>query len=792
MIDVLLLLLDELTGDTPFYILILAALFFGFVLFTLQKKYAFPRYILKSLIASAAAAFVFFFLCICMKLAKDAMSADSSPDRNLQKITLALAVTALFALSVIPAVLTAASAVFLGYKRKLDRAIRSTKAENFDYSLVAAWRELESLPPSRLTRRQRAKYEKYRLYIRMLLGNFSGIAEDLEKIREKNKAWYHFLKYVQCTAMGHMEDAAAEIRQAEELADEDTEPLIRVQIMLDRGTGYVGIGLYQPADDAFCRAITYGRKHRIKEKIVWELLYYNYAFNQTRLHPHMKRPQWEALLEPLKEHFDMKNPRDYMAFSNIELELLRQTGARRHEINENIYRSFRFLMQCEIPAYNRCVLEAGFARMIWSAMGDPTDVLKALEHDRELLLKMPMPARYNCFHQIDIFFTDLHGGIVEQYDLLKQSAHWYMINQAAQDLEEYRRSLPAEAVYERCFCLNELAGLCKRNPQEYRWEDAAAPVRNAAALFLENGLELEAIRCQLNLMDEATSLLNMDQSLELTRLDDMTDMLAEIEKSIPKFEKHPVMAEIALRLSFYCCAMHDYDRCKKYYESFAHLREIVSLQHFAPWMHRYCMVTGFTVRALWFLDAVHQIRKELADQTANTLADEWFLHFYDRNGAFESIALAKILGIDDHILLKTKLWPLADGDDFCRTAEGIAEHLWLFLPQLCMEIDVTYAQFTKDAKKDRIVFNQGHHPIELHQSNCLQQKNIDALPLFAATYVQEIHPASLSPEQQAALQEVCERIEAKLPEECPTVEELSALYRRTMLPVCADDEMGGF
>lgn len=783
MIDVFLLLLDELVGSTPFYIPVLAAVLFGIGLYLLHRKYQLPSYLRKAAVLSASAVFVFLTACICMDLVRsagDAFPASGGDVRAVGLLLLALAVASVLALLI---AVSRALSVYLGDWRKLRETIRCTRTESFDYSPTAAWRVLQSLQPSRLTWRQRERYGKYRTYIRMLLGNFSGVAEELEQLREKDKAYYHFLKYVQCTAMGHMEDAAREIRQAEEHADGDTEPLIRAQIILDRGTGYVGIGLYDAADDAFCRAIAYCKKHRIKEKMVWELLYYNYVFNQLRLHPKLTRQQWEALLEPLREHLDMESPRDYMTFSNIELELLRQTNADREEIDEELCRSFDFFMRSDIPADNRCVLEASFARMVWSARGNPTDVLRMLERDRKRLLDLPMPARYNCFHQIDIFFADLHGGIVEQYDLLKQSAFWYMKNQARQDLEEYRRSLPAEAVYDRCFCLTELAGQHQKDPKAYRWETAVEWLETAMALYRENGLELEEMNCRLALMDEATSPLNMDCNFELTRSEQMKAMLERIEEAIPKFEKHPVMAEIALRLSFYCCVMHDYERCKRYYETYAHLSGIVALGHFAPCLHRYYMLVCFTVRTLYFLDAVHAVREELKGQEEPTLADEWFLHFYDRNGAYESIVLAMVLGIEDGMMLKTKLWPLAEGEDFCRTAEGIAEHLWLLLPQLKMEIDVTYAQFAQDADCGRIVFNQNFHPMERNQSNYLKKRRVEHLPLFAETYVQVIQIGQLAQKQQEALREVYGRIIERLPEECPSVAQLSELYRTTMLPV---------
>ena len=44
--------------------------------------------------------------------------------------------------------------------------------------------------------------------------------------------------------------------------------------------------------------------------------------NKTRLHPDMAYEEWKAELDILKEHLDMGNPQDYIAYRNVELELL--------------------------------------------------------------------------------------------------------------------------------------------------------------------------------------------------------------------------------------------------------------------------------------------------------------------------------------------------------------------------------------------------------------------------------------------------------------------------------------
>ena len=45
-----------------------------------------------------------------------------------------------------------------------------------------------------------------------------------------------------------------------------------------------------------------------------------------------------------------------------------------------------------------------------------------------------MPERYRCFKEIDYMFKDLRGRIIEKNQKIKETAHWYIVNQAVYDL----------------------------------------------------------------------------------------------------------------------------------------------------------------------------------------------------------------------------------------------------------------------------------------------------------------------------------------------------------------------
>lgn len=108
-------------------------------------------------------------------------------------------------------------------------------------------------------------------------------------------------------------------------------------------------------------------------------------------------------------------------------------------------------------------------------------------------------------------------------------------------------------------------------------------------------------------MDEACYVLNSDAYGRLKYKKMMQQFMEEVEKMLPMLQEHPIINEIALRMSFYAYRMDDYERCKKYYEEYRRIRLLVSIEQYTPWMHAYLMVVSFVVRVLYILDTIRKL-----------------------------------------------------------------------------------------------------------------------------------------------------------------------------------------
>lgn len=519
----------------------------------------------------------------------------------------------------------------------LDIVIKNTKPGG---NKITAWKELQSIKASNLTSWQKKKYNKRRLYLRVFLGNMCGADQELDKFKD-DKPFYYYMKAIILNYKGNHKEELEMIKLAEDSCDGETDPILHFQIIANRGVAYVGAGEYSLANDFFKKAIDFGIRTNLDHYELWLNTYYNYVFNKTRLNPDIQLQKCLDILEDVKKYIDIEDPKQYIAFSNIVIELMRQKNANRQQIDEVVNRDFEYIVNTDLTDIEKCVFEAATARMVCTGRLTPEIVIEHLSKDKELFMNLPMPERYRCFKEIDYMFKDLRGSIVEKNQQIKETAHWYMVNQAIKDIDEYRESLPSEAVYEICYCLKEHAGLLKNRQEQYEWRQFLKNMRSAQRLYRENELLADSVLCCLDIMDEATSELNIDAELKSIHMDVMQEELSEVELFLPQLVEHPILYEIYLRLSIYCLAMDDVEKSREYYKKYRMMGNF-SINHFAPWLRGKYSIISLVMLVIEYIEAVDRIAaKDLSIEMAQI--QDWFKGFHDRNGYFEAIVLGRVL-----------------------------------------------------------------------------------------------------------------------------------------------------
>lgn len=508
-----------------------------------------------------------------------------------------------------------------------------------------------------------------------------GAEQELEKY-ENDKTFYHYMKAVILNMKGNFKGEIEEEKLAESYCNGDTDVLLHFQIIANRGVGYVGAGEYRLANDCFKRAMDFGKDKKLDNPHLWLKTYYNYVFNRTRIDSSLSVKACIDMLEGVKEYIDVEDPRQYIGYSNIVIELLRQKKADRTQLNQVVNRDFEYLINAGLTDTERCVLEATTARMVCTGRLNPDIVVSRLSEDIDLFSQLSMPERYRCFKEIDYMFKDLGGVLSDNIKKVKETAHWYIVNQAIYDLEEYRAGLPSEAVYEISYCLTERAGLLKYKPAQYDWDIFLKDMYSAKLLYKENDLLADYALCNLNIIDEALSELNIDSNSQLIHRDIMKSAIQDVETILPELLEHPILNEIYLRLSIYCFAMNDIDKSKFYYEKYQRLGNF-AIDHFAPWLRGKYSVLSLYMLVIGYIETVDKLAAEELSKEIPQI-QTWFKEFHNRNGYFEAIVLGRLLGTP----VIPMCFKLLEGKQMSgdNVSTNDIDSAWLVVPSLKLKI----------------------------------------------------------------------------------------------------------
>lgn len=638
--------------------------------------------------------------------------------------------------------------IYYKYDKRLKYIVKNIQP---DGNYIKAWKDMQNIKLSCLTPWQVKKYNKRRLYLRVILGNMCGAEQELEQY-QSDKSFYHYMKAVLLNMKGKFREEIKEEKLAEDYCNGDTEVLLHFQIIANRGVGYVSVGEYRLANDCFKRAIDYGREMKLDNYYLWINTYYNYIFNLTRLDSELSINACLDMLKEVKEYIDLENPKQYLAYSNTVIELLRQMKADRKYLNQVINQDFEYLINAGLTNFERCVLEATTARMVCTGRLHPEIVISRLSEDIEYFSQLPMPLRYECFKKIDYMFKDLGGNLTKDNNKVKETAHWYIVNQAIYDLEKYRSELPSEAVYEICYCLKERAGLLKYNPERYDWNTFIKDMNSAMLLYKENELWADYALCNLNIVDEALSELNMDSKQESLYPDIMKASIHEVENILPELMEHPILNEIYLRLSIYCFAMNDIEKSRCYYEKYHKLGKF-SLDHFAPWLRGRYSVLSLYMLVIGYIDTVDKIAGMNLDKEI-TKVREWFKEFHNRNGYYEAIVFGRLIGAE----LVPMCINMVSGKQLVRNnvsgynaRTSDIESAWMVIPALKLKIKCNGSVSGK-------VIGEGGLFLECEQTDLLYYN------------VNTIQPA-----MRSVIERITQMIKAELPDYIVDSEEMNRL-----------------
>lgn len=763
--DILFGLFEDYIKGTPVYVpVLLGVILIALGRWILKKEHHLPRYmvlvtVLEFILAEAAGV-------VCAVL----------PGSGGKKgIIFGLCLSAMILL------LFYGVANYLWIERQLYLVRHFTDTLYIDCDNIKAWNIVASLSERRMTVRQNARCKKHKVFLLITLGNLSA-AEPLIESMKEDGARYHFLMNLLRLRQGKTEQASVHARRAEEACTADTDPLIHVQILHNRAVSLIGQGHYRDADKAFKSTLQFVKERKIRDKRLLLTIYQNYAFNRIRIEG--RDADWKAVIDELQAYLDMDHTIEYLALSNARLELMREAEEPAGHLNQMVNCGFdRILRDKKLPERNKLVLAASTARIVWASGLDPRPCIDYLSAVKEKLLELPMPVRYESMKQINIMFEGLCGCRSKEEAALREYVFWYRKNQAIPDLEEYLGSskLPQVSVDSRIYLLMELAGLQKEHPQQYELKHFMDLMKDAAALCDENSLLPEGLHCRLSIMDELCGEQNLDRNFKAAHADIMREQLSWVEPRLDELMENPQIAEIYLMLGFYCFHLDDYDRCVLYYERVRKCMDSISLEHFAPWLHRYYMVVCFIARSRYFCRAVERIQRSKEIQTYEAPLRLWFERAFMEDGLMMSALLGRFMGAGETIPIKVKTWEEpAAGMEHSGTV--LRRHFWLVVHPVGLEMDFTYQQFALEENPSHCYFALERHPMQTMESNVIKRSAAQTGRQPSEVLLLAFAPDGLPEQEKTFFDSVYNVIVSHVEEPCPKIQELERLFSRVILP----------
>lgn len=616
---------------------------------------------------------------------------------------------------------------------------------------IAAWKKLREIPESSLMPGQKRKYKNRALYQLTMLGAVGKAQMIAESMKSANTPLYHMVRGLHELEAGSMAAAASQMLTAQEICTSDTEKYLQAQILTNNGVIKVCQGHYDEADYFFNQARLLFKTYKKCSIKMLETIYYNYCFNRCRLAGSGLGITWQEALEEYRGMVGQTRAETFLSACNIEWELMRQAGTQPEIMEQKVQAAFSRALAMDLTVQQRCIFEGSMARMVCNMRMNPEPCLEALERDWRHVQELPMPSRYETMKSVDLLFRDLGSDrLLEKYHGMDTASEHYITGTGAEkDLKEYLASLPVEAIRERCYCEMELAGLKKQNSKTYCFAEAKELLDGVIATYLENHLGLLAVDARLAIVDESIFLLNLTDHHKPMYPDEMQKQLRLIETALETMEKHPKLAECALRLSYYYYHLDDYPKCIYWFERFEQMG--IALEHFAPWLCRYHEACALVVPMLRFYQVILKVRENQAKlQTYEDAVQDWFRDFFQSDGCHAALLLGKFRGYDD-VPVKMKVWYEEDNPH-------LRFHFWFSEPCGHLDVDLTYEQFHADRDAKCILFSDGHHPFEVEESYYLQKCSRNSPLIFKGIERKLISWSALPPETKALLEKIYEII----------------------------------
>lgn len=659
-----------------------------------------------------------------------------------------------------------AVAHYQGQDQMLETVARYNDQHNVTRNPSTALSLLRDIRQDELVGAQVERYERYKVYTYIALGN-NRVAKELLESEETeglmSPAFRHFFLHIIADQAANREESQNQLSKATAHKDDaGTDALTILQLEHNQAVLHVNKGQHQVALNELDKVIARTSELGVTNKDFLNIVYHNYVLvlALVGLPDGGASRGWEAI-DRYASSLDPSDPADVLALFNLKLYFMRQLGMASAQKNELCHAALRGLV--ENPRFTeqqKVVGVASLGKICWSDGLDPLPMVAYLADNADVLVALESADRYACCSNLRQFLPLLDGIASETIERrvadsavshLSSLVAGYMQNAALYDLESWERSLPSEAYLARAHLLRERAALHFDSGDD---KLAAECMEEAIGLLEDNMLVLEAMELRLRL---AKTLVVQDPDRALGQV-------RHVEQSADGMRGDPSLGYVYANIALCYALANRRDDCLRTYALASQHK--VPMSHFDPHDRAGMAVAAFCARFFLFARAMEDLKGGRGARALSESATGWVSSYPKVWGPAAVILLARFLGYEGGVPIARRCLLALDRSHFMA-------HYWLEF----LEVGVVFDPTIRDERDGMVgnVFTLDSYPmIAMGES----ERRAHIREGYAVEEVERVicTEAMLDPATRSVIEEVGSALELLTASDVPSKRELMDAY----------------
>lgn len=441
-----------------------------------------------------------------------------------------------------------------------------------------AYEVYQSINDKKLFEEEIADLSRKKAFLLYTLGDMNKAKHYLSCVEDESEANYLMLKaMIEENAM-NFENASEYWQKALNVIFETKEPLLQAMIYNNYGRLRFMEGNLTDAISFYRQSYEIAKTQKNREII--------HSSFQNLINTSLQKGDKQKAMQYFQEYETLisdKTLNDMKEEFNLHLEIARQ-DKNNNEISKVIVDGYKEIHPL-LPKERQKIFDVSVLRMMFSNNMNFDLVMDCIYDNLDDYFALKMPEKYFVLKEINIPLREIQFSHCHKYAIIHHRVNEYMIKDALRDIEGYIKELKDYEVNQRCRMELEKVSVQKEWIKPYKFDTIYSSMSDIKDIYQKNGMLIEAIFTDLDIVDECFAPDNYSQNtIKTVPKSKMEDHVQMAAKSLAELKKYPRVVEGNIRLAVYYMVLNEKEKAKKHFESFEEAK--ISIHHLAFWIQR--------------------------------------------------------------------------------------------------------------------------------------------------------------------------------------------------------------